>query len=597
MPIANALEKRWRKKKMLNNPVNENSAIIMVVDDDTVIRLMLKKLLEDQGHHIILAENGELALALFQQHQPELVLMDAAMPVLDGFSACARIKQLPGGKETPILMITALYDDNSVDQAFAAGALEYITKPIHLAALRYRVNTLLKARRAELAVARSEARFRGVFSHSALGIALVDTHGVILDSNPALQRIVGHHGDDLHGRAFRDFFQPTESRPEHIFHQELLKGIRASYQLEKYFFHPDGQLRWCNLNASVVRDPTGDIHFFIYMAEDVTLQKQAQLRQRIALKVFENTNDGIMITDAEGRITYVNHAFTVVTGYSYEEVLDKHPRLLKSGQHKEDFYENLWSAVNNSGRWRGEVWNKRRDGQIYSEWLSISAVRDDLNKITNYVAVFSDITTLQGSDEHVKRLLHYDERIYRLTRFDILTDLPNRLLFHECLTRVCREGAPLALLFVDIDGFSAFNQELGYEHGDELLKAVAQRLQQCVNDNDALARVENDQFAIILAPMSQSTDAEMLAEKVFKALHAPIVLAGRELPLDAHIGISFYDNTHHSAEESHRQVEYLIQRAELAMYLAKEKGRNIAYMYLEPDSENSENSKNSAKVE
>jgi diguanylate cyclase (GGDEF)-like protein/PAS domain S-box-containing protein len=567
---------------MLNNPVNENAAVIMVVDDDTVIRLMLQKLLEDQGHRVVLAENGELALAVFQQNQPELVLMDAAMPVLDGFSACARIKQLPGGKETPILMITALYDDNSVDQAFAAGALEYITKPIHLAALRYRVNTLLKARRAELAVARSEARFRGVFAHSALGIALVDPHGVVLDSNPALQQILGHAPEALQGRAFRDFFQPAESRLEKTFHQELIAAKRDSYQIEKYFSPADGQVRWCNLNTSLVRDPAGEIQFFVYMAEDVTNQKQAQLRQRIAFKVFENTNDGVMITDAKSRIIYVNHAFTVVTGYSYEEVLDKHPRMLKSGRHEEDFYEKLWLTVNTTGRWRGEVWNKRRDGEVYSEWLSISAVRDDLNEITNYVAVFSDITTLQGSDEHVKRLLHYDERIYRLTRFDILTDLPNRLLFHERLTRACREGAELALLFIDIDGFTALNEELGYERGDELLKAVARRLQRCVNDSDALARVENDQFAIILAPVAQSYEAQILAERVFNILHLPITLDGREIPLDVHIGISFYDGSKHAPEEASRQVEHLIQRADLAMYLAKEQGKNSSYIYLEP---------------
>jgi diguanylate cyclase (GGDEF)-like protein/PAS domain S-box-containing protein len=567
----------WRNKKMIET--QDAAATILVVDDDTVIRLMLQKLMEEQKHHVVVAENGEEAVKQFQAHAPDVILMDAAMPILDGFSACAKIKTLPNGDSTPVLMITALYDDNSVDQAFAAGAIEYITKPIHLAALRHRVNTLLKARRAEIAVVKSEARFRSVFSDSAVGIALVDKQGTVLENNAALAAILERQ--DIKNQPFENFFAQSTHAVETNFKQQLEQGERNSYQVERHFFTADKQVRWVNMNVSLARDHNGEVQFFVYMIEDITRQKNAQLKQRMAMKVFENTNDGVMITDINGNITYVNHAFTMVTGYTYEEVLDKKASILSSGKHDSAFYQSMWDTAKITGRWQGEIWNRRKDGEVYSEWLSISVVRDDLNHITNYVGVFSDITALQGSEEHIKRLVHYDERIYRLTRYDVLTDLPNRLLFHERLTRACRDEDKLALLCIDLDGFTSLNETLGHTIGDEVLKAVGQRLQNCASDNDAVARLENDQFAIILAPLSQAHEAHVLAQDVFAALKTPLNIGEHEIPLHSHIGIGYYEGRCYTPEAAGKQVEHLIQRAELGMFMAKEAGVNTYKVYEE----------------
>lgn len=569
---------------MLNSYDDHGPAVILVVDDDMVIRLMLQKLLEDHGHRIVLAENGQLALEAFQQHRPDLVLMDASMPVLDGFNACREIKQLPYGKDTPILMITALYDDDSVDQAFSAGAMEYITKPIHLAALRHRVDTLLKARRAEIDLARSEARFRGVFEQSSMGIALVSGDGKVIVTNAAMQKILGRGEEALQDIRFDDLFHSVGGKIEQEFRQQLLRNERDGYQMEKYFQRPPHDLIcWASLTTSLVSDEQGEPKFFVYMAEDISERKQAQIRQRIALKVFEHTTDGIMITDARGRITYVNHAFTLVTGYTYEEALDKTPDFLRSDEHEPAFYEKLWDSVQHGGHWSGEIWNRRRNGEVYSEWLAISAVRGEHNEITNFVAVYSDITALREGSEEVKRLTQFDARFYRLTRYDVLTDLPNRLLFHERLTRACREGVQVALLCIDLEGFNALNESLGYEQGDVVLKQVAQRLRRCARDADAVARLENDEFAMIIAPLAQNYDASLMAERIIAALHEPLDLGDHDIQLHCHIGIGLYAGGESPPEEVGKQVEYLLQRAELGMYLARQENVPDRYRVYEEE--------------
>ncbi len=563
-----------------------DTPVLLVVDDDIVIRGMLQRLLEEQGYQVIEAVNGSEAVNAFQEHTPDLVLMDAAMPVLDGFGACEAIKKLPHGKDTPVLMITALHDEESVDQAFNAGAVEYITKPIHWAVLRHRVQTLLQARRAEKALIKSEVRFRGVFEQSAMGIALINLEGKIMRGNPALHAMLGQDIEQLAGESFAKFFHPADTLIEKEFMQQLMNGQRSTYQMEKYFFQPDSPLLWARLTTSLVRGMDGDPQFIIHMIEDITRQKRAQARQRIASKVFETTSDGVMITNAQAAIIDVNTAFTLTTGYSYEEILDQNPRLLQSGQHDKVFYERLWTSLHETGRWSGEIWNRRKNGEVYSQWLSISVVRGEHNEITNYVGVFSDITSLRDGDENLRRLLHYDERMYHLTHYDDLTELPNRLLFHEQLTRACRQGEKVALLYIDLDNFRRVNDSLGYDFGDHFLKAVAKRLRHCARDTDTVARLEGDEFAMILSPIGQLYDARLMADKLFAELIREVEVDGHDLRVDCNIGISFYPGENVNPEhEVGSRVELMIQHADVAMYLAKEMGKNTYQIFSENEQE------------
>jgi len=550
----------------------EPQPLILVVDDDIVILGMLQNLLEDQGYRVSLAHDGTEAIKEFQNCAPDLVLLDASMPVMDGFVACAQLKRLEEGADIPIIMVTSLNDEQSVDKAFKAGAAEYITKPIHWAVLRHRVAITLQVRRAEKALRISEARFRGIFEQAAVGIAMVSMEGFLIASNPVLQKMLGHESEQLQNKLFNKFFYPFDTIVEKEFQQQLFSNKINYYQMEKYFFRKNSSMLWGRLTTSLVRDVEGTPQFTIQMIEDITERKRSQAKQRLAAKVFETTSDGIMITNAEGHIIDVNQSFLLSTGYSYEEVLDNNPRFLKSGHHDKVFYEALWSEARETGRWQGEIWNRRKDGDIYPVWMSMSAVRGEHNEITHYVAIYSDISTLKENDERMVLLTHYDG----------LTMLPNQRLFREHLTRACRQEERIALLYLDLDDFKQINENFGFDNGDEFLRVIAKRLKQSVREGDTVSRIEGDEFSIILSPIHQDYDARLIVDKIFEVFTQAVSIGGHILQIDCNIGISFYPSDWIDPQEEN-PVEMLIQQADMAMYLAKEVGKNTYHIYSETE--------------
>ena len=549
---------------------NEQKPLVLVVDDDVFMRGMLQNLLEEQGNHVIAAEDGQKALEAFYRHSPDLVLLDAAMPIMDGFTACAELKRNELAADVPVIMITSLDDEESVDKAFAAGAVEYITKPVHWSVLRHRVQVVLQARRAQIALRNSEARFRGIFEQSAMGIALLDKEGHLAEGNPIIQKMLGRSLQELQQKPFNRFFYPFDTNVEKEFHQQLLNDKRSFYQMEKYFFRKDSPMLWARITTSLVKDDKDEPKFVVQMVEDITERKRAQAKQRLAAKVFETTSNGVMITNAEGHIIDINQAFLLSTGYSYEEVLDQNPRFLRSGHHDKTFYEDMWVCARETGRWHGEILNKRKDGEVYSTWLSLSAVRGEHNEITHYVAVYSDLAPLREDDARLRLLTHYDA----------LTELPNRLLFHEHLTRACRQEDRIALLYIDLDDFKSVNEDFSFDVGDEYLKQFAKKLRQCVRDGDIVARLDGDEFGVVLTPIDQEYDACTIAEKILDTVTVPMSIQGNIIQVDCNIGISLYANTQ-SEEGMADNVDILIQYADMAMYLAKETGKNGYHVYSE----------------
>lgn len=555
---------------MLNE--EQQPALVLVVDDDVFMRGMLQNLLRGQGYRVAVAAEGVKALEEFQRCVPDIVLMDAAMPVMDGFKACAELKKMSSGVDVPVIMITALDDEQSVDKAFEVGAVEYITKPVHWAVLRHRVEIILQARQASTALRESEARFRGIFEQAAMGIAMVDMDGQLIHSNSAIRKMLGVNEADLHGKLFNKFFYPYDTTVEKEFHQQLLEGSRDYYQMEKYFFRQDTPMLWARLTTSLVRNAERIPQFFIQMIEDITERKRAEASLHLTAKVFETTSDSVVITNAEGNIIDVNHAFLLTTGYSYEEVLDKNPRFLKSGYHDKTFYQEMWATVHDTGRWRGEIKNRRKNGEIYSHWVSINAVRGEHNEVTHYVAVYSNMNTLKENEQQMRWLTHYDA----------LTELPNKLLFHEYLTRACRQEERVALLYIDLDDFGQINESFGFDIGDEVLKVIAQRLKQCIREGDSVSRLESDEFGIILSPLHQDYDARVIAEKIFSRMNKPVLLNGYDSSyapqVDCNIGICFYPNNQITSPDD-SSIEALIQSANTAMYLAKESGENTYHIF------------------
>jgi len=287
----------------------------------------------------------------------------------------------------------------------------------------------------------------------------------------------------------------------------------------------------------------------------------AEQRARQAGIVFDSTSQAIVVTDAHCRITMVNQAFTAITGYHPEEVIDKNPRLLQSGRHGAEFYQQMWTCLNQTGQWQGELWNKRKNGEIYPAWENISAVKDATGQVTHYVSVSSDISVVKQAEERMADLAHHDT----------LTGLPNRLLFaatlEQALERAKRHQQKLALLFIDLDRFKPINDTLGHGVGDQLLREIARRLQNNMRAQDTVARLGGDEFIVTVEDLAQAEDATTLAQKLIAAIAQPMMLAGREVMVSASIGIALYPDDAVTFED-------LIQAADQAMYRAKEQGRH-----------------------
>ncbi len=287
---------------------------------------------------------------------------------------------------------------------------------------------------------------------------------------------------------------------------------------------------------------------------------------RLAQKVIEVSLDAILITDAKGIIISVNPRFTELTGYSADEALGQTPNILSSGQHSKAFYENMWATIDEQGFWQGEIWNKRKSGEIYPEWLSITAIYDEQGKVRQYAAIFSDISDRKASEERIKRLAYFDE----------LTGLANRRLFQDrlqmAIANAHRHQHQLALLFLDLDMFKRINDSLGHSIGDKVLQIVAKRLKVSLREGDTAARLGGDEFTILVPELNHIDEAVGLAKRILKVLEAPVQIGGRDLYVSSSIGIACYPQDGDSSER-------LLKAADVAMYKSKERGRNAYSLY------------------
>lgn len=289
--------------------------------------------------------------------------------------------------------------------------------------------------------------------------------------------------------------------------------------------------------------------------------KGADDERRLSRAVFDNTSEGIIITDPQGRIMQVNTAFEAITGYVAHEVIGNNPSMLKSGAQDDDFYQAMWQSLLKHGQWRGEIWNRRKSGEAYPEWLTISAVRNEAGRCIHYVGVFSDVSSVREAQD----------RLAFLARHDALTRLPNRTLLGEriehALKRAQRHNAQIAILFLDLDRFKNVNDTLGHSVGDALLQDAAARMSAILRGDDTLARLGGDEFVLLIEDDVSSEQAEVVADKILSALSQPFDIGGRSLNVSASVGISLYPR-------DGCDVDTLLMNADRAMYQAKSRGRN-----------------------
>lgn len=301
---------------------------------------------------------------------------------------------------------------------------------------------------------------------------------------------------------------------------------------------------------------------------EITQRREAEAGLELAAKVFEQSNEAIMITDVENCIVQVNAAFTRITGYQSEEVLGRNPRLLSSGRQSPQFYHEMWQQLLGNNRWRGEIWNRRKNGEVFPEWISISNVLDKQGRLTHHIALFIDITERKKEESRMERLASYDT----------LTGLPNRNLLadrvEQGIAQAQRHQGILAMMFIDLDHFKNINDSLGHDVGDGLLQQVAERLKLCLRRTDTIARLGGDEFIALLTEISGEAEASFVAEKMLAVLADGFRVGGHTVHIAASIGISLFPH------DGNGKIE-LMRNADLAMYRAKDGGRNRFAFYEE----------------
>jgi diguanylate cyclase (GGDEF)-like protein/PAS domain S-box-containing protein len=419
----------------------------------------------------------------------------------------------------------------------------------------------------------NEVRIEGLLAEQSaildnvmFGVMFV-RHRRVVSVNCRCEQLFGYTNGQLTGGSTAILF-PSEQESSQASHGQYSTLAEGKYVTEeRQYRRSDGSLFWC-LVSGYALDPLRVHEGSIWVFADVTERKLAEEKLRLSATVLEHIADGVMVIDANGRIVATNPAFTQITGYTEMEALGQDSSLTRSARHDESFYHRLWEDMREHGFWRGEIWNMRKNGELYLESLTVSAVRDNDALITHYVAVFSDITKVKESQDKLDHMAHHDP----------LTALPNRLLFHDrlqhALQRAACDSEQLAILFIDLDRFKNVNDTLGHHVGDELLKQVANALTGQLREGDTLARLGGDEFIVLLENVDGQFGAGHVAEKLVTMFEQPFMVSDYELFVTGSVGISMYPN-------DATDLNMLIRNADVAMYQAKARGRN-GYQFYAP---------------
>ncbi len=400
-----------------------------------------------------------------------------------------------------------------------------------------------------------------------IGSWLLDNNSEILNCSPEVHRIFEIDlNQDIDFELFLQFVHADDRQnAAEIIGQSIEE--RTPYDFVYRIISSTGKLKYVHGRGQAILDEQGNLLRRVGSVMDVTERKLAEERLRLSAIMFESTQEGGLITDKDSYIIAVNKAFTDITGYSEAEALGKKPSLLKSGRHDDAFYQHMEDSLDSHGAWQGEIWNKRKNGDFYPEWLSIKNVYDDSDQITNRIAVFSDISHIKKTEEQIEHLSHHDP----------LTGLPNRLLFQSRLSHALdiakRNQYQMAVMYIDLDHFKNINDSLGHNVGDEVLVMVSERLKHRVRDSDTLARIGGDEFILLLEQIDGVEQAAFVAQSILDILTEPFKFEdGKDVFIGASVGVSFFPNDGLTSTD-------LISHADAAVSQAKDNGRNGVHFY------------------
>lgn len=353
--------------------------------------------------------------------------------------------------------------------------------------------------------------------------------------------------------------------------QQVMQSKQAKLNYEEPQYTADGQMIYLRTSKVPLLNSQNDVIGILGVYDDITLLKKYQDKLMLTAKVFDNTEESIMITNAEQQLIDVNQAFCKITGYSREEVLGKNPRILKSGYHDDKFYRQMWQSITKTGHWHGELWSRKKNGDIYPKWITISAITDDTGTVTNYVGIFSDISLLKQQEKQLEHIAHYDA----------LTGVPNRVLLvdrmKQAIAQAKRSQKLLMVCFLDLDGFKPINDTYGHHIGDQVLIKFSERVLENIRETDTLARLGGDEFVLLLQDLDKIQDCIHKVEQLLNNIAEPININKLSLTITASIGITIYPL-------DDQEADALLRHADYAMYKVKKSGKN-GYLFYDADAD------------
>jgi diguanylate cyclase (GGDEF)-like protein/PAS domain S-box-containing protein len=428
-------------------------------------------------------------------------------------------------------------------------------------------------RRAAAALRASEERHRLLANNASDVIWTMDLEGHFTYVSPSVKKLRGYTSEEVMQQSIEQTLCPASAAIAIANLGRSLEAIAQGLPFEPFMGEleqpcKDGSTVWTEVSTNGLLDDQGKLMGLVGVTRDITQRRAQQEQLQLAAQVLAQGREGITVTDASGRIILVNQAFTEITGYTQAEVLGQNPRMLQSGRQSAEFYSAMWDAILADGHWAGEVWNRRKDGSVYAEWLVISALRNAQRDISHYVGSFSDLSSVKAAEN----------RILWLSHFDPLTGLPNRTTLHDraamSLSVVQRAEQPLAVMMVSVDQFGSISETRGHQVGDQLLVEVSQRLREGLREQDTVARLGSHEFVVLLPETPPSGAARVATEKL-EALMKSILVDGQEIYITASIGLACFP-------ENGTDLDALLKSAEIALHKAQNRGRG-SYQFFNND--------------
>jgi diguanylate cyclase (GGDEF)-like protein/PAS domain S-box-containing protein len=588
---------------------------VLIVDDDKTTTSILNHMLYAYTDNILTASDGLKGLQLFKEHHPDIILSDINMPHMNGLEMAEEIRKID--EHVKIAIFTDFEKRDILLKAIELGVNQFLSKPFASKSFSKTIQQLhsevIEKRRVNREIERQQCILHAINEMSHNFLQQSDWMKALYQEMQNLKEASqmscifiyqnDQENDNLSAEKLLYINDNREAKSKKSIHYRKHYFMRWKNQLEKnlsingnkddYDKSKTKLLELFKINSLLilpifVKDQwwgflgIGDEHKETLEATNVEMLGTAAsiigaaIDNRNNLKslqmssaVYEHTMDGVLITDGHNKILHVNDAFAEITGYSLEDVLGKDPKILKSGKHNKHFYQKIWNQLSLDGYWQGEITNRKKNGEIYIEWLSINAIKNAQGKIENFIGIFSDVTH-QRKDAH--------NQAYLATH-DPLTGLSNRLLFDDRLEHAInhaeRFNKCISIIFCDLDNFKPINDTYGHTMGDEILKRIGTSLQDILRKDDTVCRFGGDEFVILLEDLESFEYLDEILQRINQLTKSPCVIEGNVISVGMSIGASIYP-------DDGEEPEALIKAADAAMYRAKNSGKN-RMEYSQPD--------------